>query len=137
MQLDLFETLPSDVTKGVVCVKCKLLKPITSYTKASGGNYYRTECRSCANELSHIRSKLRAEKGEPPSGYVCPICEEDESSVKGSGNKRNGSWVLDHCHLSQAFRGWLCHKCNRGLGAFEDNPTRLENAITYLRKHDE
>ncbi len=29
-------------------------------------------------------------------------------------------------------RGLLCHKCNKGIRCFEDNPIYLENAIKYL-----
>jgi len=132
LQLDLFGKLPSDTTEGAVCSKCGTLKPLSSFSKASGGNYLRTECKKCANTLSSTRAKLKAKVGSPPEGHSCPICGGDEESVKGSGNKSNGSWVLDHCHDTDEFRGWLCHKCNRGLGAFEDNTDRLQKAIGYL-----
>jgi len=39
---------------------------------------------------------------------------------------------LDHCHSTGVFRGWLCSKCNAGLGFFGDNLAGLEKAIAYL-----
>lgn len=45
-----------------------------------------------------------------------------------------GALVWDHCHVSGQFRGWLCNACNRGLGAFRDDPERLERAAAYLRR---
>jgi hypothetical protein len=40
--------------------------------------------------------------------------------------------VFDHCHGSQVFRGWLCHVCNKALGAFNDDTELLRKAIQYL-----
>ena len=65
-------------------------------------------------------------------GKVCSKCDQDEEQVKGKGNTKNGSWVLDHCHETETFRGWLCHKCNRALGGFDDCIEILGRAITYL-----
>ena len=62
------------------------------------------------------------------------ICGGGEEDVAGKGNKTNGAWVLDHCHEEDKFRGWLCHKCNRGLGCFHDDIQQLKNAIKYLNE---
>lgn len=47
---------------------------------------------------------------------------------------------LDHCHSTGAFRGWLCVRCNVGLGALGDNLDGLKKAVAYLErfesKHD-
>ena len=39
---------------------------------------------------------------------------------------------IDHCHKNKKFRGLLCNKCNAGIGFFEDNIQKLQNAISYL-----
>lgn len=42
---------------------------------------------------------------------------------------------VDHCHETDKYRGGLCLACNSGIGYFRDNPSLLEKAIAYLRKH--
>lgn len=41
---------------------------------------------------------------------------------------------LDHCHRTGKFRGWLCNRCNRGLGYFGDSIEGLQKAISYLQR---
>ena len=118
---------------GKFCNKCNQLLPLTAFSAHSGANYLRPECRSCNQELTRVRTELRQKHGMPSEGYCCPICKGDEEGVKGKGNTRNGSWVLDHCHNTDSFRGWLCHKCNRALGGFNDDISLLQNAIEYLK----
>lgn len=49
------------------------------------------------------------------------------------GNKKRLS--LDHCHTTGKFRGWLCYKCNSGLGFLGDNLEGVMNIVTYLHKY--
>jgi len=121
------------ITETKVCNKCSIEKPVSHFSKCSGGNYLRPECRECNNELSKVRSILKTKYGNPPSGYLCPICNLSEDEVKGKGGKA-GAWVIDHCHTTDSFRGWLCHKCNRGIGNFDDDIQLMYNAIEYLKK---
>ena len=118
---------------GKFCSKCKQFLPLSAFSPHSGGNCLRPECRSCNQELTKVRIRLRKEHGMPPKDYRCPICGGNEEEVKGKGNTRNGPWVLDHCHETDSFRGWLCHKCNRSLGGFNDDVSLLQNAIKYLK----
>lgn len=115
------------------CSKCLTPKPLEDFGFASGGNYQRSECRKCEYDARKLRTSLRQITPTPPDGYVCPICLRSKEETAGLGNKKLGSWVLDHCHESKKFRGWVCHVCNRGLGAFKDEIERLERAIQYLK----
>ena len=114
------------------CSKCKQRLSLQHFSRHSGGNYLRPECKKCNNELSKTRDRLKKKHGMPGIGYSCPICLGTEDDVKGRGNTKNGSWVLDHCHESESFRGWLCHKCNRSLGGFDDDIEMLKRAMKYL-----
>ena len=57
-------------------------------------------------------------------GGRCKICENDLTV----GQRPH----IDHCHKTGKVRGLLCHNCNRGLGAFKDNPDFLLLACDYL-----
>jgi hypothetical protein len=59
--------------------------------------------------------------------FCCAICE---SKYPGSEN----GWNLDHCHSTKKVRFILCAHCNRGLGAFRDNPRTLRKAAGMLDK---
>ncbi len=115
-----------------VCVKCGVDKPLSSYGVHSGGSYLRTECRKCNNHMSRIRNKIRSEVSVPDEDYTCPICFRSSEEVSGEGGTKAGPWVVDHCHRTDQFRGWLCHKCNRALGGFGDDIGMMKRAIKYL-----
>jgi len=42
--------------------------------------------------------------------------------------------ALDHQHRTGKVRGWLCTRCNTGLGLFRDDPELLRQAIEYLQE---
>lgn len=48
------------------------------------------------------------------------------------GEKPKRGLHLDHCHLTDFFRGWLCQKCNQALGMVDDSPDKLRALIAYL-----
>lgn len=58
----------------------------------------------------------------------CAICGTD----KPGG--RDKVFCVDHCHDSTKVRGLLCGPCNRGLGQFRDDVTRLRAAVAYLER---
>lgn len=60
------------------------------------------------------------------SRTLCEIC---------ASPTRKHKRCLDHCHTSGKVRGMLCMKCNMGLGLFNDNPTKMLAAASYLKRH--
>lgn len=42
---------------------------------------------------------------------------------------------VDHCHITGKVRGLLHHKCNSGLGMFDDSLKKVAAAFEYLVKH--
>lgn len=114
-----------------VCSKCKINLEDSDFSPSSGGKYLRPECRKCATKLSKERTTLRNFYGYPEAGYVCPICLKNEKELAGTGGNAS-VWVVDHDHITNTFRGHLCHNCNRGIGVFQDSLERLQRAINYL-----
>jgi hypothetical protein len=103
------------------CRNCSQIKEINEFPLFSTSSAGRKNtCRSCTNELAVIRRDLKLKNPPPPSGN-CPIC-----------NNYTQEWILDHCHFSHQFRGYICNSCNLGLGRFNDDITILQNAIDYL-----
>lgn len=60
----------------------------------------------------------------PPQPRRCECC----------GGRTRHELHVDHCHQSNRFRGWLCSKCNTGIGLLGDNILGLMRAIKYLRR---
>ena len=58
---------------------------------------------------------------------VCAIC----GLYRSDGRRM----PLDHDHTTNEVRGILCSVCNRGIGAFQDNPETLQAAINYLANY--
>jgi len=122
------------MTKYITCIKCDIEQPVTNYIVMKSGEIKRT-CKSCKNGHKTIIKKLRKENEYPSDDYCCPICDRDLEELSKYGQIRMKTWVLDHCHETNTFRGWICHHCNTGLGAFSDETTRLANAMRYLDTH--
>lgn len=66
-------------------------------------------------------------------GGVCAICGTTSPKRKAGST----GWNLDHCHTSGIVRFILCGACNRGLGAFKDNPDLLRKAADILQSQKE
>lgn len=50
---------------------------------------------------------------------------------------KNKVLCLDHCHDTSRFRGWLCSRCNRGIGLLGDSLPDLQRAVAYLQRTGE
>ena len=122
------------MTKYITCIKCDIEQPVTQFIAMKSGEIKRT-CKSCKNGHKAIIKKLRKENEYPSEDYCCPVCDRDLEELSKYGQIRMKTWVLDHCHETNTFRGWICHHCNTGLGAFSDETTRLANAMRYLDTH--
>jgi hypothetical protein len=65
---------------------------------------------------------------------VCAICLQPETLMQ-----RNKTILLsvDHCHTTGKVRGLLCAACNVSIGRMNDDISRLQRAIDYLRKFND
>ncbi|OUU15937.1 MAG: hypothetical protein CBB97_23515 [Candidatus Endolissoclinum sp. TMED37] len=121
---------------GIVCNNCGIPQPVTQFQRMQSGEIKR-KCRTCARNQSNLIKELKKIHPYPDDNYACPICERTINEISKKGQKRLQNWVLDHCHDTETFRGWVCHHCNTGLGAFSDCLDRIQKAVIYLMKHKE
>lgn len=75
---------------------------------------------------SYGLSREEYEKMVIDQNNSCAICSDSfKEKIKP---------FVDHDHVTKKVRGLVCTHCNRGLGAFKDDPTNLSRAIVYLMK---
>ena len=128
-------TLVRDAEGNKLCIACNLWLPPTNFsTHSKTMDKLQVKCRSCYYINRHflqykIKREEIAEKLKVQS-YSCPICGADI----------RGRYVVDHNHAccsgtkscGMCVRGFLCDKCNLGLGAFRDSVETLLKAVKYL-----
>lgn len=104
------------------CKTCRKTQSITNFpyfsTKDAGRKF---TCKACTQESVKVRRELRKIHAKPEPDF-CPICE-----------KFTTNWILDHCHITKKFRGYICNSCNLALGRFNDDVRLLEKSIAYLQ----
>jgi hypothetical protein len=123
----------------MVCSTCRLTLPVSEYglTHREGGRGYRSSCKKCLNEKRADRQLRDAceQNGITLDDYqeilkrqggVCAICRTSDC---GPVARR---FSIDHCHKTGKVRGLLCHRCNLGIGHFDDSIELLRVAIAYL-----
>jgi hypothetical protein len=90
--------------------------------------------RHAADPTLKRRVMLKAKYGLTPDewqgmfegqGCRCAICGSDQPNAKAG-------WNTDHCHKTGHVRFILCAHCNRGLGAFKDNPEIMRKAADMI-----
>jgi len=103
------------------CRKCMESKPVESFplfSTATAGR--KNTCKKCSNAMASVRARLRKLHPTPDPGD-CPAC-----------GRFTEAWVLDHCHHTDNFRGYVCNSCNLGFGKFNDDPDMMFKALKYL-----
>ena len=116
------------------CRKCFKHLPIVSFRFANTRDNRRHNiCAPCRNVHDRVLKDANRNDYEnllEKQNNACAICgitaEEDGKRL-----------VIDHNHETLKVRGLLCHKCNSGLGFFQDNQAHLAMAIEYLVNNDD
>ena len=137
-QLNLFST--SELYKEAdlkTCRICEEDKPVSFFQGTTGGKAKQRVCKSCFKEQYKKVNQLKDSIPLPSKNYCCPICNRGEEELKKLEKTKSTVWSFDHCWKALAFRGWLCHRCNRGLGFFTDDEKSLRNAAVYLEDFKE
>ena len=103
-----------------VCNNCKIRKPVQDFYKDRDGHCI--NCKICKDKINKITKNLH--KTAPQRPHACECC----------GKVSDSPLVLDHDHETGKFRGWICIKCNLGLGRLGDTIESLMRAVEYLKK---
>jgi hypothetical protein len=131
------------------CLGCRRVLPIDQFSrKASFGPdaaFHRPRCKECyakARRVNYGTRSIQQLYGITPEQYAemlaaqggkCLICGLPERGKRG---ERDYPLAVDHDHRPGGkVRGLLCNKCNLGIGNFDDDVTRIEAAVAYLRRH--
>jgi len=115
------------------CVKCQRIKnqrdrPLRK-AWANGGSPAARAYNRFKGQKNAARIKGYAcaphEKDCPPRPHngVCQRCHKVAPSYKDKSGGRE-SLVMDHCHETGAFRGWVCIGCNVKIGKVDDELTQ-------------
>lgn len=80
---------------------------------------------------SHLRIKYNINLEQykalcKEQNYKCSICLNHDENL-----------VVDHCHSSGLIRELLCKKCNSAIGLLKEDINNLNNAISYIMRHNE
>lgn len=136
-----------------VCKDCKQEFPVSSFKSCvnsqNGRLYYDIRCDECRRLYNRGRDKRASNIVVPGltvhglqsryalskfnamliahrQNFACGICKRKfTESVRAN---------VDHCHQTGKVRGFLCYKCNTGLGQIGDNQVSLLAAIDYLNQ---
>jgi len=112
--------------KTKICPRCKKRRKLNQFHhNASRADGRMGHCKFCRNlymrEFAYYKYHLK-KAGKLKRTVCCAICRNRYAAVLDQ----------DHDHKTQKFRGFLCRRCNVGLGMFMDNVGRLKRAIAYL-----
>jgi hypothetical protein len=145
------------MTSFYICNSCKVEQPVDNFFVMKSGEVKR-RCSSCKNGQKKVIRKLRRQVAYPFAGgsaelpnwfsgrvhkytyspeYKCPICTITMPELLEKKQDKCKVWVLDHCHHTETFRGWLCHNCNSAIGSLQDDSNNTLRATNYLVSHKE
>ncbi len=84
-------------------------------------------CKKCSNAYNRgLKQAHRNAPKRPISPIPCACCNKTIEP---------NHLHFDHDLATLKFRGWLCRRCNGGIGQLGDNIEGLEKALAYLKRH--
>jgi len=142
------------------CCTCRQSKPLTAFSKDRGkSDGLSHRCKTCstlsgkewrknnaararqhgieyrAANIVHIKAANRKRMYGTDGVELlkqqeakCAICSVDLETIPEKHRH------VDHDHINNVVRGWLCRWCNLGLGKFRDDPVLLQKAADYLKR---
>ena len=81
-----------------------------------------------------IKNKLKKENPPPTNeDYACLICGITKEGMRKKGYvTRQLTFCCDHDWKTGKFRGYICQKCNTGIGNLQDDPEIIRKALEYI-----
>lgn len=124
------------------CTKCGIEKHDsefyhTSYVRKDGTRGRHTSCKDC-DRVNRYRDRFRyaLSRGRHNCNATAPqieACFTGKCDICGVPEVEcNTKLHMDHDHETGDFRGWICGKCNKGIGLLGDSPEGLQRALEYL-----
>ena len=107
------------------CVEC--LKENGKRFDEANPEYDKNWQKKNAKYLRDYNRKRRYSEPTRPEPDNCECCNIHISKLRTSLH-------FDHDHETGKFRGWLCDRCNRGLGYFDDSIDIVKLLLKYLQK---
>ena len=130
---------------GQKCTRCEITKPLNEFSENRYGEhkFYRKICKTCRDiqqksKLDAIedefgfRDSSLVQKHRPPEGTICNCCEK----VPMTYGQSMTSMCFDHDPVKGKFRGWICKRCNVGLGNAGDDDEGVMNFVRYLTLYE-
>lgn len=110
-----------------VCIRCHKKHAIEMFEKKKRELHRRNVCKYCRNEASRVASSLRRAHVRK-HGVGKGTC-----AIVGCSNT---NLVFDHCHDTNAFRGWICRQCNSSMGQMGDTYRQVQSRANYLKRFE-
>lgn len=104
------------------CDQCDGYVPITSTGIKNRKEYWRCSNRKQETVKRFLYGDVGVEAWKNRTG--CELCGATENLH------------IDHCAVTNTFRGILCIKHNTGLGKFNHDPAMLRKAAEYLERKE-
>ena len=125
--------LPIDVCgspPSKVCRICQKEKSLSEFpTHKHHKDNLDSRCRSCIKSHMQTVKNLKQTSPPKPSDNCCQCCGCNLLLCKPPR-----IWCLDHDDKTGKFRGWICNRCNLGIGTLGDTLEDVMNAVRYLSK---
>ena len=102
-------------------------------------------CKPCRSQRGKERRAFEKKYEEffrigKKAGELCECCKKPVyESYEDIPEGVDGAfvWQKDHDHETGNFRGWLCKRCNTGIGLCGDTLDDLKNVVEFLEKAKE